>query len=122
MVKDTLEELVHRTDSTPKPRIRNGREEHLVGHVLDRRRRKGKVWVPEDKKAIAEVPDSYKKELRDLGKRLHQATIGIAPDPLGVARREQEQISKAANWAGYHSRPACTSSTIPCPPCTVWNA
>ena len=80
MVKDTLEELVSQTDSTPKLRLRERREGVLVGHVLDRRHRKGKVRVPEDKKAIAEVPDSYQKELRDLGEKLHQATLKIASD------------------------------------------
>jgi hypothetical protein len=91
----------------------------LVGHVLDRRHRKGKVRVPEDKKAIAEVPESYKEELQELGTRLHQATLAVEPGPLGVARREQEEISKAANWAGYQPCPSCTTRTIPRPPCKV---
>ena len=88
MVKDTLEELVHHTDSALKSRVGRGRKEHLIGHVLDRRHRKGKVRVPEDKKALAEVPESYKEGLRRLGKKLQQATLEIVPDPLGIARRE----------------------------------
>ena len=41
MVKDTLEELVHHTDSALKSRVGRGRKEPLVEHVLDRRHRKG---------------------------------------------------------------------------------
>ena len=72
------------------------------------------------KKAIAEVPNLYKKELQQLREKLNKATLEIAPDPLGIARREQEEISKLANWAGYHSRPAVMSHDILHSPCTIY--
>ena len=46
-------------------------------------------------------------------------TLEVTPDLLGIARREQEEISKLANWAGYHSRPSITFNDILYPPCTV---
>ena len=46
-------------------------------------------------------------------------TLEVPPDLLGIARREQEEISKLANWAGYHSRPSITFNDILYPPCTV---
>ena len=55
------------TRPAPKQRNRRSRDEPFVGHVLDHRHRKGKVRVPEEKKATVEVPESYRKELQQLG-------------------------------------------------------
>jgi hypothetical protein len=55
------------TRPATKQRNRRSRDKPFVGHVLDRRHRKGKVQVPEEKKATVEVPESYQKELQQLG-------------------------------------------------------
>ena len=68
---------------------------------------------------MPKYPSPYKEGLRRLGQKLQQATLEIVPDPLGIARREQEEISKSANWAGYYARPTLTQEKIPPPPCTV---
>jgi hypothetical protein len=90
-----------------------------VGHVLDPRHRKGRIRVPEEKKALPEVSPARKKELQVLGERLHSELRTLSPDPLGVASREQQVISRLGNWAGYGPHPQGRPPEVPLPPCSV---
>jgi hypothetical protein len=61
--------------------------------------------VPEEKKALPEVPPSHKRELESLGESLRSSLGALDASPLGIARREQELISKCGNWAWYYPHP-----------------
>ena len=87
--------------------------------------------MPEDRKALPEVPTSVQLELDQLGEDLRSSLQGLDSDIIGVARREQEEISRCCNWAGYRAYPRlpCHQNQrkappehlprSPSPPCTV---
>ena len=72
---------------------------------MDARHRRGKVKVPERKKAIPAVTTKYRMDLERLGEAIRPGLEELAADPLGASRREQEALSKLGNWAGYRQYP-----------------
>jgi hypothetical protein len=71
VVRDAMDDLLRDADLTPRPRARTRPDGLSIGHILDKRHRKGRIRVPEDKKAISKVPEAYRKGLKELGERLH---------------------------------------------------
>ena len=79
-VKDVLDAVVGVTAGAVKPRVRKREDGLSVGHILDRRHQKGKIRVPEDRKALPEVPTSVQLELDQLGEDLRSSLQGLDSD------------------------------------------
>ena len=91
----------------------------VVGHILDRRHRKGKIKVPEEKKALPAVDKHKIQELKEVGICLHIALSELDEEPLGISRREQELVSQSCNWAGYLEYPKERNPRATLAPMTV---